>query len=103
LDKTCGDDAALREEVESLLRAHEQAGSFAEHAAADGLAGRPLQRDDRLGSYEIIELWGAGSGCSTTLPRRSATRFRQRCAPSWTNRSRKIRRIGTNRCAIWWS
>src|SRR4249920_3351210 len=64
LDKTCGDDAALREEVESLLRAHEQAGSFAEHAAADGLAGRPLQRDDRLGSYEIIELWGAGSGCS---------------------------------------
>ena len=32
LDKTCGDDAALREEVESLLRAHEQAGSFAEHA-----------------------------------------------------------------------
>jgi hypothetical protein len=88
LDKTCGDDAALREEVESLLRAHEQAGSFAEHAAADGLAGRPLQRDDRLGSYEIIELLGAGSGCSATLPRRSATR----CAPSWTNRSRKFRR-----------
>ncbi len=29
LDETCGDDAALRAEVESLLRGHEQAGSFA--------------------------------------------------------------------------
>ena len=60
LDKTCGDDAALREEVESLLRAHEQAGSFGEHAAVDDLVGRPLQRGARFGQYEIAELLGAG-------------------------------------------
>ena len=60
LDKTCGDDAALREEVESLLRAHEQAGSFAEQAAVDDLARRALQRGDRLGPYEIVELLGTG-------------------------------------------
>jgi hypothetical protein len=103
LDKTCGDDAALREEVESLLRAHEQAGSFAEHAAADGLAGRPLQRDDCLGSYEIIELLGAGSGCSATLPRRSATRFRRVAHHRGQIARESSGGIGTNRCAIWWS
>jgi eukaryotic-like serine/threonine-protein kinase len=60
LDETCGDDAALRAEVESLLRAHEAAGTFAERPAVDELAGRPLQRGDRLGPYEIVELLGAG-------------------------------------------
>ena len=60
LDETCGDDAALRAEVESLLRAHEQAGSFAEQPAVDELAGRPLQRGERLGSYEIVALLGIG-------------------------------------------
>ena len=43
-----------------MLRAHEQAGSFAERPAVDELAGRPLQRGDRLGPYEIVELLGAG-------------------------------------------
>ena len=60
LDEACGDDRSLRAEVESLLRAHEEAGSFAEHAAVDDLAGRPLQRGDRLGPYDIVELVGAG-------------------------------------------
>jgi eukaryotic-like serine/threonine-protein kinase len=60
LDGACGDDRSLRVEVESLLRAHEEAGSFAEQAAIDHLAGRPLQRGDGLGPYEIVELLGAG-------------------------------------------
>ena len=60
LDAACGDDRSLRAEVESLLRAHEQAGSFAERPAIDGVTGRPLQRGDRLGPYEIVELVGAG-------------------------------------------
>jgi eukaryotic-like serine/threonine-protein kinase len=60
LDETCGDDAALRQEVESLLRAHQQAGSFAERPAVDKLAGGPLQRGDRLGPYEIVGLLGTG-------------------------------------------
>ena len=60
LAETCSDDAALCAEVESLLRAHEQAGSFAEQPAVDEMAGSPLQRGDRLGPYDIVELLGAG-------------------------------------------
>jgi len=60
LDKICGNDRSLRAEVESLLRAHEQAGSFAERPAIDGVTDRPLQRGDRLGPYDIVELVGAG-------------------------------------------
>jgi serine/threonine-protein kinase len=60
LDAACGDDRSLRAEVESLLRAHEQAGSFAERPAVDSVTGGPLHRGDRLGPYEIVELVGAG-------------------------------------------
>jgi serine/threonine protein kinase len=60
LDAACGDDRSLRAEVESLLLAHEQAGSFAERSAVEAVTGRPLQRGDRLGPYEIVELVGAG-------------------------------------------
>jgi serine/threonine protein kinase len=47
-------------EVESLLHAHDSAGSFAERPAVDELAGSPLHRGDHLGPYEIVELLGAG-------------------------------------------
>ena len=60
LNETCGQDAALRAEVESLLAAHEAAGASFERPAVDALVDRPLQRGDRLGSYEIVELLGAG-------------------------------------------
>jgi serine/threonine protein kinase/tetratricopeptide (TPR) repeat protein len=60
LDGACGDDRSLRAEVESSLSAHDQAGSFAERPAVDELTGRPLQRGDRLGAYEIVELLGVG-------------------------------------------
>ena len=67
----CGDDTALRSEVESLLAAHDAAGAF---AAVDALAGltaeslRELSASDpglapgsRLGIYEIVDLIGRGS------------------------------------------
>jgi len=60
LAQACGGDRSLRAEVESLLRAHEQAGSFAERPAVDGVTSRPLQHGDRLGQYDIVELIGAG-------------------------------------------
>jgi len=60
LDGACGDDRPLRAEVESLLRAHEEAGSFAERPAVEDVTGRPLQRGDRLGQYDVVELVGAG-------------------------------------------
>jgi serine/threonine-protein kinase len=60
LDGACGDDRSLRVEVESLLRAHEEAGSFADRPALEDVIGRPLHRGDRLGPYDILELVGAG-------------------------------------------
>jgi serine/threonine-protein kinase len=60
LAAACGSDHSLRVEVESLLRAHEQAGSFAERPAVAGLTSPPLQHGERLGSYEVVELLGIG-------------------------------------------
>src|SRR5678815_5783661 len=52
LNETCGQDTALRAEVESLLAAHEAAGTSFERPAVDALIDRPFQRGDRLGPYE---------------------------------------------------
>jgi serine/threonine-protein kinase len=60
LADACGDDAPLRVEVESLLRAHEEAGSFGDRLAIEGITGRALQCGDRLGRYDIVQLAGAG-------------------------------------------
>ena len=74
LQQACGDDRALHAEVESLLAAMNQAGSFVERpaiaspAAWDALAAsrggdltaRALQPGDSLGPYKVVELVGAG-------------------------------------------
>jgi serine/threonine-protein kinase len=60
LDGACGDDRSLRVEVESLLRAHEEAGSFADRPALEAATDAPLHRGDRLGPYDIVELVGTG-------------------------------------------
>jgi eukaryotic-like serine/threonine-protein kinase len=66
LSQACGDDEALRVEVESLLRAHEQDGSFldlpAYEVAADFLAdafGR-LFAGQQIGPYKIISPLAVG-------------------------------------------
>ena len=47
LRDACGEDAALRDEVESLLAAHADAGSFADGAAIDALVSdQSLPEDD---------------------------------------------------------
>jgi serine/threonine protein kinase/tetratricopeptide (TPR) repeat protein len=61
LDGACGDDRSLRGEVESLLRAHQEAGSFADRPALEGVTARSLSRGDHLGPYDIVELVGAGA------------------------------------------
>lgn len=69
LREACGADRDLRTEVESLLLAHEEAGTFAERPAIHGLLdrhgislapARDLQAGDRLGPYEIVARLGAG-------------------------------------------
>jgi eukaryotic-like serine/threonine-protein kinase len=66
LAEACAGDRVLRDEVESLLASHEQAGSFIEAPAADVAA--ELFADNKtalaagrtLGPYKIVALLGAG-------------------------------------------
>src|SRR5215207_5955880 len=66
LDDKCGNHAELREEVESLLRSYEVAGSFMEAPAvahaADSLAGteQKLTPGQRVKHYQIVNLIGEG-------------------------------------------
>jgi eukaryotic-like serine/threonine-protein kinase len=66
LDSECGDQPALREEVDSLLRSYEVAGSFMETPAvaqaADSLAGteQKLIPGQRVKHYQIVNLIGEG-------------------------------------------
>jgi serine/threonine protein kinase len=65
LDKACGDDHVLRREVESLLQAEREAGSFIEMPAVDfGAGDRPLSPSLRVGSqlgpYSILGMLGTG-------------------------------------------
>jgi serine/threonine protein kinase/Tol biopolymer transport system component len=84
LDRECADQSAVREEVESLLRSYEIAGSFMEAPAvaqaADSLAGadQKLTPGQRVKQYQIVSLIGEGGmgevylATDTTLGRRIA-------------------------------
>lgn len=59
----CGDDAALRAEVEALLSAHETRGDLLASPFAPerfGLAGSTVPRPERIGRFKILDTLGAG-------------------------------------------
>ena len=56
LTEACGEDVALRGEVEALLTAHHDAGTFLD----SGRVTHQLAAGKCLGPYEIVELIGAG-------------------------------------------
>jgi non-specific serine/threonine protein kinase/serine/threonine-protein kinase len=63
LDEACGGDAALRQEIESLLDAHGEAAGFLSRPAeleidADEPAGRPAP--ERIGPYQILDTIAQG-------------------------------------------
>jgi serine/threonine protein kinase/Tol biopolymer transport system component len=66
LDRECGDETELREEVESLLRSYEVAGSFMESPAVAQAAesfiekGQKLTPGQRVKHYQIVNLIGEG-------------------------------------------
>src|SRR5260370_5840904 len=74
LDQACAGDEELRREVESLLRAHEQAGNFIEkpprEAAEEILADHQSETLIRkqVGSYPIERLLGKGGMGEVYLP-----------------------------------
>jgi eukaryotic-like serine/threonine-protein kinase len=61
LRRACGGDAALRQQADSLLAAHEQAGQFLQPTVAlsapSALAGKS---GDRIGRYKLLEQIGEG-------------------------------------------
>jgi len=65
LDKVCGEDRQLRAEVESLLKAHEEAGDFLESPAYE--PGPTLEKSPviegagtTIGRYKLLQLIGEG-------------------------------------------
>jgi eukaryotic-like serine/threonine-protein kinase len=63
LDEACSGDAALRQEVESLLAHEGLAGDFLESDVTDPTPVAPLDlvpAGERIGPYTVIELLGAG-------------------------------------------
>jgi serine/threonine-protein kinase len=63
LAEACRDEAALRDEVDSLLAAHHQAGSFMEEPALAAMPERSaptLEPGARLGPYNVVALIGSG-------------------------------------------
>jgi len=79
LDRACDGDAGVREEVESLLRSYEVAGSFMESPAlAHADLEQKLTPGQRVKHYQIVNLIGEGGmgevylATDTTLGRRVA-------------------------------
>src|SRR5713101_995169 len=80
-EQTCGGDAQLRREVETLLKCHDQSGGFLAEPSLDLLEqfsaqenrkedrdqdnnGSSLTQDGTVGRYEVIgELGSGGMGC----------------------------------------
>src|SRR5438876_1726765 len=66
LEQACGSNQELRREVESLLAAHDESGSFMAEPAVVGMAEvlhqatSRLQPGDMLGTYKVLALVGRG-------------------------------------------
>ncbi len=62
LDEVCGDNRPLRDEVESLLRAHDPDGSFLQSPAIATTVGQPLSErpGSMIGTYKLREQIGEG-------------------------------------------
>src|SRR2546423_8847274 len=89
LNEACGDDAQLRERVEALLKAHDQAGEFLEQPPA-GVSAKtfvvttamvPVTEGpgDRIGRYKLRENLGEG-GCGVVYVAEQEEPVRRRVA-----------------------
>jgi serine/threonine protein kinase/tetratricopeptide (TPR) repeat protein len=74
LAEACRGDETLRQEIESLLAAHEEAGTTAGAIAADSLSGR------RIGPYQLIHRIGQGGMAMVYLATRADDQYRKRVA-----------------------
>ena len=85
LRQACGGDAALLERLQGLLRAHDRAGRFLEHArpgaAGEGalLASVTERPGDRIGRYKLLQQIGEG-GCGVVYVAEQEEPVRRRVA-----------------------
>lgn len=82
LAQACGDDEALRAEVEKLLQAQEQMGEFIEIPAVAQLADQPTRElaGQRVGAYQVIRELGRGGMGVVYLAERADGEFRKQVA-----------------------
>ncbi len=81
--EAAGDDSALRQRVEALLRAHEQAGDFMAQPTLDnplGALASPLEKPgDHIGRYKLLQQIGEG-GCGVVYMAEQEEPIRRRVA-----------------------
>jgi len=85
LDRACGDDDALRREVEALLANHRRADGFLADSALSQARGLAAEEDHSLagrslGAYRIVRPIGHGGMGSVYLAERCDAEYRQRVA-----------------------
>ena len=92
LDESCADDAALRERIEELLQANENAGAFLPQLAPDTQLQSEAERTtvrmtpapsekagDRIGRYKLLQQIGEG-GCGVVYMAEQEEPVRRRVA-----------------------
>src|SRR5215471_19656377 len=76
LDQACANFPEIRQEVEELLRAHAEAGSFLQFAAASLATEHPSAPSrligTQVGPYKLLQQIGEGAWASSTWPSKSA-------------------------------
>jgi Tol biopolymer transport system component len=92
LARTCQSDRELRDEVESLIEAHEAAGDLFETPAAAPVSRDPLL-GARLGSYQIDELIGSGGMGSVYRAFRADDVFHKEVAIKIVHRGFDLERV----------
>ncbi|MEM1204321.1 MAG: serine/threonine-protein kinase [Acidobacteriota bacterium] len=86
LDEACGDSTWLRDEVDSLIRSHDDATTFVDRPIVD-LTGGDSELE-RIGPYRLLEKLGQGGMGTVYLAERDDEAYRQKVAVKLLQRGR---------------